>query len=77
MPHVEHRPSPEALLAEATRAERRRLKIFVGAAPGVGKTYAMLQAAREQHRQGTEVLLGVVATLGKNSGAEGDRTLDL
>ncbi|MGH9886837.1 MAG: sensor histidine kinase KdpD, partial [bacterium] len=41
----EQRPSPEALLAEARRAEKGRagrLKIFVGAAPGVGKTYEML-----------------------------------
>jgi len=38
----------EALLAQAAREERRRLKVFVGAAPGVGKTYAMLQAARER-----------------------------
>jgi len=42
---TEKRPSPEALLREAERAERSRLKIFLGAAPGVGKTFAMLQAA--------------------------------
>jgi two-component system sensor histidine kinase KdpD len=64
-PHLEGRPSPEALLAHAARAERSRFKIFVGAAPGVGKTYAMLEAAREQHRQGTAVLIGVVETHGR------------
>jgi hypothetical protein len=44
----DQRPSPEALLEAARREERRsgRLKIFVGAAPGVGKTYEMLQQAR-------------------------------
>jgi two-component system sensor histidine kinase KdpD len=61
----ERRPSPEALLAQATREERRRLKVFVGAAPGVGKTYAMLQAAREQQRRGAEVVVGVVETHGR------------
>ncbi|MBX9634254.1 MAG: hypothetical protein K2X44_04660, partial [Magnetospirillum sp.] len=39
------RPSPEALLAEVQREGRGRLKIFLGAAPGVGKTYAMLGTA--------------------------------
>src|SRR2546422_6978993 len=62
---MERRPSPEALLAQAAREERRRLKVFVGAAPGVGKTYAMLQAAREQQRQATDVVVGVVETHGR------------
>src|SRR5262245_14155723 len=62
---TERRPSPEALLAEATREERGRLKGFVGAAPGVGKTYAMLQAAREQKRQGVDVVVGIVETHGR------------
>src|SRR3989475_8846640 len=62
---TERRPSPGALLAEAIRAERHRLKVFVGAAPGVGKTYAMLLAAREQQRQGADVVVGVVETHGR------------
>src|SRR5262245_52918636 len=61
----ERRPSPEALLEATTRAERSRLKVFVGAAPGVGKTYAMLQAARERQREGLAVLVGVVETHGR------------
>jgi two-component system sensor histidine kinase KdpD len=61
----ESRPSPDALLSEAARAERSRLKIFVGAAPGVGKTYAMLEAAWERKRQGAEVVVGVVETHGR------------
>ncbi len=59
------RPSPEALLGEAERAERTRLRIFVGAAPGVGKTYAMLEAARERKREGVDVVIGVVETHGR------------
>jgi len=59
------RPSPEALLATAAREHRSRLKVFVGAAPGVGKTYAMLQAARELAREGVDVVAGVVETHGR------------
>ena len=62
---ADRRPSPDALLAEATREERSRLKVFVGAAPGVGKTYAMLQAARERVREGVDVVVGVVETHGR------------
>ena len=53
---AEQRPSPEALLAEANGDEGKsrtgRLKIFVGAAPGVGKTYEMLQAAQLREARG-------------------------
>lgn len=55
----------DALLASLPRAGRGRLKVFLGAAPGVGKTYAMLQAARAQQRQGVQVLAGVVETHGR------------
>src|SRR5262249_53285456 len=61
------RPSPEALLAEMRRDERGdsgRLKIFVGAAPGVGKTYEMLQTARAKRKEGVDVIVGVVETHG-------------
>jgi len=64
----EQRPSPEALLAEARRQERGsggRLKIFVGAAPGVGKTYEMLQTARAKLKEGVDVVVGVVETHGR------------
>ena len=56
------RPSPDALLAEAQREGRGRLKVFLGAAPGVGKTYAMLEAAHERRREGVNVVAGVVET---------------
>jgi len=59
------RPSPDALLRAVARAGRSRLKIFMGAAPGVGKTYAMLQAAWERKRDGVDVVVGVVETHGR------------
>lgn len=56
----------DALLAELPRDGRGRLKVFLGAAPGVGKTYAMLQAAHAQLRQGVRVLAGIVQTHGRS-----------
>jgi two-component system sensor histidine kinase KdpD len=55
----------DALLADLPREGRGRLKVFLGAAPGVGKTYAMLQAAHAQLRQGTRIIAGVVETHGR------------
>lgn len=54
----------DALLGVAND-ERRRLKIFLGAAPGVGKTWAMLSAARELKKQGVDVVVGLVETHGR------------
>src|SRR6266576_2614669 len=50
------RPSPEALLDTAEKEGRGRLKIFLGAAPGVGKTYEMLQSAQAKRREGVDVV---------------------
>ena len=63
----EQRPSPEALLEAARREDSRagRLKIFVGAAPGVGKTYEMLQSAHARLKAGADVVVGVVETHGR------------
>ena len=63
----EHRPSPEALLAAARREDGRvgKLKIFVGAAPGVGKTYEMLQQAHARRKDGYDVVVGIVETHGR------------
>ncbi len=63
----EQRPSPEALLDAARREDSRagRLKIFVGAAPGVGKTYEMLQSAHARKKAGVDVVVGVVETHGR------------
>ena len=55
----------DALLNTAHEEHNRRLKIFLGAAPGVGKTYAMLSAARELKRQGVDVVVGLVETHGR------------
>jgi two-component system, OmpR family, sensor histidine kinase KdpD len=65
--HSDQRPSPEALLEAARREERQsgRLKIFVGAAPGVGKTYEMLQQARARKQDGYDIVVGVVETHGR------------
>src|ERR1700732_3880696 len=63
----EIRPSPDALLEAARResAQTGRLKIFVGAAPGVGKTYEMLQSAHARLKAGVDVVVGVVETHGR------------
>ena len=62
----DNRPDPDALLAqveaEDRKAQRGKLKVFFGASPGVGKTYAMLQAARQQQAQGVDVVVGLVET---------------
>ena len=63
------RPDPDWLLdkikEEEIRATRGKLKIFFGASAGVGKTYAMLLAARQQTLQGTDIVIGVVETHGR------------
>jgi two-component system sensor histidine kinase KdpD len=64
-PSSDRRPSPDALLREAQKALRGRLKIFLGAAPGVGKTYEMLSAAQAKRREGIDVVVGVVETHGR------------
>src|SRR5215475_3017346 len=63
----DQRPSPEALLEAARREERQsgRLKIFVGAGPGVGKTYEMLKQARARKQDGYDIVVGVVETHGR------------
>ena len=59
------RASPDALLALAKKEGRGRLKIFLGAAPGVGKTFAMLTAARTEKTGGTDVVAGLIETHGR------------
>jgi two-component system sensor histidine kinase KdpD len=69
MPTEDARPDPDALLArieaDAERAARGKLKVFFGACPGVGKTYAMLTAARAARDQGVDVVVGVAETHGR------------
>jgi two-component system sensor histidine kinase KdpD len=63
------RPDPDELLvlanAEAEKERRGKLKVFFGATAGVGKTYAMLEGARELARRGVDVVVGVVETHGR------------
>jgi two-component system sensor histidine kinase KdpD len=63
------RPSPDEILArmkrEETESTRGKLKIFFGMSPGVGKTYAMLQAARQKQAEGCEVVVGIAETHGR------------
>lgn len=59
------RPAPEAFLRAAAQEGRGRLKIFLGAAPGVGKTYEMLAQGAARRRAGIDVLVGVVETHGR------------
>ncbi|MCX5514124.1 two-component sensor histidine kinase [Kaistia algarum] len=59
------RASPDALLAAAERETRGKLRIFLGAAPGVGKTFAMLQAARAAKAGGLDVVVGLAETHGR------------
>ncbi len=61
----EGRPSPDALLETAQQGARGRLKVFLGAAPGVGKTFEMLSAARARNLEGVDVVVGVVETHGR------------
>ncbi len=63
------RPDPDALLAEANRHGRGRLKVYLGMAPGVGKTYEMLQTGRRRLAEGLDVAVGVVETHGRQDTA--------
>jgi two-component system sensor histidine kinase KdpD len=64
----ERRPDPDALLRRIATGEARargRLKVFFGASPGVGKTYAMLESARARRAEGTDVVIGWIETHGR------------
>ncbi len=65
MAHDDDRPAPDALLEQTRQDKRGKLKIFLGAYPGVGKTYSMLQAAHERRKEGVDVVVGVVETHGR------------
>ncbi len=70
---VDERPNPERLLklaqAEDPDSRRGRLKLFFGANAGVGKTYAMLEAARQRKKENVEVVVGIVETHGRSETA--------
>ena len=62
---ADRRPSADALLARLKETERPRLRIYIGAAPGVGKTYEMLQEAHALRARGLDVVVGFVETYGR------------
>ena len=69
---TDQRPDPDVLLHEIrkeTAPVGGRLFIFLGMCPGVGKTYAMLQAGRQRHAEGLDVLVGIVETHGRSETA--------
>jgi|BEDMetMinimDraft_2_1075160.scaffolds.fasta_scaffold00262_7 two-component system sensor histidine kinase KdpD len=63
--HEERRPDPDALIAAAEQERKGRLKVFLGMAPGVGKTWEMLAAARLKKAEGVDVVIGLVETHGR------------
>ena len=71
------RPSPDALLAAEVRERRAKLKVFLGAAAGVGKTYAMLEAAQSRMREGIDVVAAWSRrTVGAETAGAGGRSGD-
>lgn len=64
-----NRPSPESLLARLKEGERANLRVYIGAAPGVGKTYRMLEDAHALKRQGVDIVVAVVETHGREETA--------
>ncbi len=62
---TDQRPDPEALLAKIEREQRARLRIYLGASPGVGKTFAMLEEGALLQKQGVDVVVGIVETHGR------------
>jgi two-component system sensor histidine kinase KdpD len=62
---ADHRPTADALLARIKAKDRARLRIYIGAAPGVGKTYEMLQEAHALRARGLDVVIGYVETYGR------------
>lgn len=64
------RPSPDALLAKLREGEKASLRVYIGAAPGVGKTWQMLEDAHQLKRQGVDIIIAVVETHGRAEVAE-------
>src|SRR5215468_4471628 len=65
LPRDGHKCSPESMLAKIKETEQARLRIYIGAAAGVGKTYQMLEEAHELRRQGVDVVLGFIEPHGR------------
>lgn len=69
--------SPESFLEEVRKESRGKLKIFLGASPGVGKTYAMLGDANILKREGADVIIGIVETHGRKETQEQTKDLEI
>jgi len=69
MSNDNHRVSPDAWLAKLKEGERANLRVYIGAAPGVGKTYQMLEDAYQLKRQGVDIVIAVVETHGRTDTA--------
>ncbi len=63
------KPSPESLLAKLKEGERASLRVYIGAAPGVGKTYQMLEDAQLLKKQGVDIVIAVIETHGRSDTA--------
>ena len=62
---IDARPTPESLLAREGQARRARLRIYIGAAPGVGKTYQILEDAHQLKKQGVDIVIGFIEPHGR------------
>src|SRR3990170_3678518 len=62
---VRHRPGVDVVTCQDRPVTRGQLRIYLGAAPGVGKTYAMLEEAHRRRERGTDVVVGLVETHGR------------
>jgi two-component system, OmpR family, sensor histidine kinase KdpD len=69
MSNVDHRRSPESLLAKLKEGEQAKLRVYIGAAPGVGKTYQMLEDAHLLKSQGADIVVAVVEAHGREDTA--------
>ncbi len=64
------RPSPESLLAKIKESERARLRVYIGAAPGVGKTFQMLEDAHQLKQQDVDIVIGLIEPHGRSETAQ-------
>jgi two-component system sensor histidine kinase KdpD len=62
---TDHRPTPESLLAKLRKGERASLRVYIGAAPGVGKTYQMLEDAHQLRREGVDIVAALIEPHGR------------
>lgn len=77
MPMNGHKPSPETLLARLRESERAKLRVYIGAAAGVGKTFQMLEDAHALRKQGVDVVVGAIETHGREETCEQVKDLEI